>query len=41
MVFDRLMVRHWDTHFDGRRSHLFRVPLALSPSASSASLTMG
>lgn len=23
LVYSRLMVRHWDTEFDGRRSHLF------------------
>jgi dipeptidyl aminopeptidase/acylaminoacyl peptidase len=27
-TFERLMVRHWDTWFDGRRSHLFVVPLS-------------
>ena len=27
-VFDRLFVRHWDTWEDGRRQHVFRVPLA-------------
>lgn len=26
-VFDRLFVRHWDTWKDGRRSHLFVLPL--------------
>src|SRR5262249_43792143 len=26
-AFDRLMVRHWDTWFEGRRSHLFVVAL--------------
>ena len=25
-VFDQLMVRHWDTWKDGRRSHLFVIP---------------
>ncbi|MEM9593843.1 MAG: S9 family peptidase [Acidobacteriota bacterium] len=27
MVYDRLFVRHWDTWKDGRRSHLFALPL--------------
>ena len=27
-VFDRLFVRHWDQWSDGRRSHLFAVPIA-------------
>jgi dipeptidyl aminopeptidase/acylaminoacyl peptidase len=27
-VFDRLMIRHWDTWLDGRRSHLFTQPVA-------------
>ena len=28
MVYDRLFVRHWDSWKDGRRHHVFRVPLA-------------
>jgi dipeptidyl aminopeptidase/acylaminoacyl peptidase len=28
LVYDRLFVRHWDTWKDGRRSHLFTMPLA-------------
>ncbi len=28
LTFDRLMVRHWDSFVDGRRSHVVRVPLA-------------
>ncbi len=28
VIFDRLMIRHWDTWADGRRSHLFTVPAA-------------
>ena len=31
MVFDRLFVRHWDTWEDGRRSHIFVVPVAGGP----------
>jgi dipeptidyl aminopeptidase/acylaminoacyl peptidase len=27
-VYDRLFIRHWDTWKDGRRSHLFVLPLA-------------
>lgn len=27
LVFDRLFVRHWDTWEDGRRSHLFIMPI--------------
>jgi dipeptidyl aminopeptidase/acylaminoacyl peptidase len=27
-IYDRLFVRHWDTWSDGRRSHLFVVPVA-------------
>ncbi len=27
-LFDRLFIRHWDTWFDGRRSHVFVVPAA-------------
>ncbi|MEM8962302.1 MAG: S9 family peptidase, partial [Acidobacteriota bacterium] len=27
LVFDRLFVRHWDTWKDGRRAHLFAIPL--------------
>ena len=27
MKFDRLMIRHWDTWFDGKRSHIFIVPV--------------
>ncbi len=27
MVFDRLFVRHWDRWEDGRRNHVFRLPL--------------
>jgi dipeptidyl aminopeptidase/acylaminoacyl peptidase len=26
-IFDRLFVRHWDTWEDGRRNHVFRLPL--------------
>ncbi|MBZ5640383.1 MAG: S9 family peptidase [Acidobacteriia bacterium] len=27
-IYDRLFIRHWDEWTDGRRSHLFAVPLA-------------
>lgn len=26
-IFDRLFIRHWDTWEDGRRNHVFRLPL--------------
>ncbi len=28
IIYDRLMIRHWDTWEDGRRSHLFVMPAA-------------
>jgi dipeptidyl aminopeptidase/acylaminoacyl peptidase len=30
-IYDRLFVRHWDTWKDGRRSHVFVVPVAGGP----------
>jgi dipeptidyl aminopeptidase/acylaminoacyl peptidase len=27
MIFDKVFVRHWDTWKDGRRNHVFRVPI--------------
>jgi dipeptidyl aminopeptidase/acylaminoacyl peptidase len=27
LVFDRVFVRHWDTWKDGRRNHVFRIPI--------------
>ncbi len=27
MIFDQVFVRHWDTWKDGRRNHVFRVPI--------------
>mgnify|MGYP001099304278 CR=1 FL=1 len=29
MLFDRLFVRHWDTWKDGRRNHVFALPLGV------------
>jgi dipeptidyl aminopeptidase/acylaminoacyl peptidase len=28
LIFDKVFIRHWDTWMDGRRNHVFRVPLA-------------
>jgi dipeptidyl aminopeptidase/acylaminoacyl peptidase len=30
MKFERLMIRHWDAWFEGKRSHVFVVPVAKS-----------
>jgi dipeptidyl aminopeptidase/acylaminoacyl peptidase len=27
LIFDRLFVRHWDSWKDGRRNHVFRIPI--------------
>jgi len=27
LIFDQVFVRHWDTWKDGRRNHIFRIPL--------------
>jgi dipeptidyl aminopeptidase/acylaminoacyl peptidase len=27
MIFDKVFVRHWDTWKDGRRNHVFRIPI--------------
>jgi len=27
-IYDRLLVRHWDSWKDGRRNHIFRIPLS-------------
>ncbi len=35
-VYDRLFVRHWDTWSDGRRNHVFRLPLDRSGRAAGA-----
>ncbi|MDP2959132.1 MAG: prolyl oligopeptidase family serine peptidase, partial [Longimicrobiales bacterium] len=34
MLFDRLMVRHWDTWRDGRRNHVFVLPVGPDGKAS-------
>jgi dipeptidyl aminopeptidase/acylaminoacyl peptidase len=36
MIFDRLFVRHWDSWKDGRRNHVFRVPLDANGAAGTA-----
>jgi dipeptidyl aminopeptidase/acylaminoacyl peptidase len=28
LIFDKVFIRHWDTWKDGRRNHIFRVPIA-------------
>ena len=28
LIFDRLFIRHWDTWMDGRRNHIFVMPLS-------------
>jgi dipeptidyl aminopeptidase/acylaminoacyl peptidase len=33
LIFDKVFVRHWDTWKDGRRNHIFRVPLGEDGSA--------
>src|SRR5262245_12764960 len=33
MKFERLMIRHWDTWSDGKRSHIFVVPVKQSASS--------
>jgi dipeptidyl aminopeptidase/acylaminoacyl peptidase len=33
MIFDKVFVRHWDTWKDGRRNHIFRVPIGENGSA--------
>ncbi len=33
LVFDRLFVRHWDSFKDGRRNHVFRLPLGADGAA--------
>jgi dipeptidyl aminopeptidase/acylaminoacyl peptidase len=35
MTFDRLMIRHWDTWFEGKRSHVFVVPVRQAADLSS------
>jgi dipeptidyl aminopeptidase/acylaminoacyl peptidase len=40
-LFDHLFIRHWDTWFDGRRSHLFVVPAEGGASAEPVDLSRG
>jgi dipeptidyl aminopeptidase/acylaminoacyl peptidase len=37
-VYDKLFVRHWDTWKDGRRSHLFSLPLSAGTAANAGSV---
>jgi len=39
-LFEHLFIRHWDTWYDGRRSHLFVAPVA-NPPAEPVDLTRG
>ena len=43
MIFDRLFVRHWDSWKDGRRNHVFRIPIGPqgSPSGTPVDLMAG
>jgi len=36
MIFDRVFVRHWDTWKDGRRNHVFRIPIGETGRAGAA-----
>ncbi len=36
MIFDKVFVRHWDTWKDGRRNHVFRIPIAEDGTAGAA-----
>ncbi len=40
-VYDHLFVRHWDTWKDGRRSHLFTLPLDGAGAATPVDVTLG
>jgi dipeptidyl aminopeptidase/acylaminoacyl peptidase len=37
MTFDRLFIRHWDAWFEGKRSHIFVVPVRKRDATNSAS----
>jgi dipeptidyl aminopeptidase/acylaminoacyl peptidase len=39
MKFDRLFIRHWDSWADGKRSHLFALPVKLQQSPRSWQMT--
>jgi dipeptidyl aminopeptidase/acylaminoacyl peptidase len=43
MIYDRLFVRHWDSWKDGRRNHVFRIPLGTDglPAAEALDLMAG
>jgi dipeptidyl aminopeptidase/acylaminoacyl peptidase len=36
LIFDQVFVRHWDTWKDGRRNHVFRVPIGADGAAGAA-----
>ncbi len=36
MIFDKVFIRHWDTWKDGRRNHVFRIPVNDDGSAGDA-----
>ncbi|MBN8553268.1 MAG: S9 family peptidase [Caulobacterales bacterium] len=40
-VYDRTFVRHWDTWEDGRRNHLFSVPLGATAATTATALMPG
>ena len=41
MIFDQVFVRHWDTWKDGRRNHVFRIPLDGNTAGTAVDLMSG
>ncbi len=41
MIFDKVFVRHWDTWKDGRRNHVFRIPIANGSAGAPVDLMAG